>query len=174
MILRLLEAPCLDYFHDFFCEIPIIPCTCRVIDFVGGPDLKPGARNPTVHTSDIYVLGWNGPASLLNENFKPAIAQLVEHLTVVCSSNQMVPGSIPGGRSFTPDQLVQLSPRINMSSRTGKVGSKPGIGCVTVSESVRALQCIRHRILSRCQNKCGQKMCYTSRFVRAILAQGPC
>ena len=31
---------------------------------------------------------------------KPAIAQLVEHLTVDCCSNQMVPGSIPGGRIF--------------------------------------------------------------------------
>ena len=31
---------------------------------------------------------------------KPAIAQLVEHLTVECCSNQMVPGSIPGGRTF--------------------------------------------------------------------------
>ena len=29
---------------------------------------------------------------------KPAIAQLVEHLTVDCCSNQMVPGSIPGRR----------------------------------------------------------------------------
>ena len=31
---------------------------------------------------------------------KPAIAQLVEHLTVECCSNQMVPDSIPGGRIF--------------------------------------------------------------------------
>ena len=31
---------------------------------------------------------------------KPAIAQLVEHLTVEFCSNQMVPGSIPGGRIF--------------------------------------------------------------------------
>ena len=31
----------------------------------------------------------------------PAIAQLVEHLTVDCCSNQMVPGSIPGGRIFS-------------------------------------------------------------------------
>ena len=31
---------------------------------------------------------------------KPAIAQLVEHLTVECCSNQMVPGSIPGGRIY--------------------------------------------------------------------------
>ena len=28
---------------------------------------------------------------------QPAIAQLVEHLTVECCGNQMVPGSIPGG-----------------------------------------------------------------------------
>jgi hypothetical protein len=31
---------------------------------------------------------------------KPAIAQFVEHLTVDICSNQMVPGSIPGGRTF--------------------------------------------------------------------------
>ena len=30
----------------------------------------------------------------------PAIAQLAEHLTVDICSNQMVPGSIPGGRTF--------------------------------------------------------------------------
>jgi hypothetical protein len=29
---------------------------------------------------------------------KPAVAELVKHLTVECCSNQMVPGSIPGGR----------------------------------------------------------------------------
>ena len=33
-----------------------------------------------------------------------AIAQLVEHLTVECCSNQMVRGSMPGGRIFiAPD-----------------------------------------------------------------------
>ena len=31
---------------------------------------------------------------------KPAIAQLVEHLTVDSCSNQMLPGSIPGRRIF--------------------------------------------------------------------------
>ena len=31
---------------------------------------------------------------------EPAIAQLVEHLTVETCSYQMVPGSIPGGRTF--------------------------------------------------------------------------
>ena len=35
----------------------------------------------------------------------PAIAQLVEHLTVDSCSNQMVPGSIPGGR------ILRLLPR---------------------------------------------------------------
>ena len=31
---------------------------------------------------------------------RPAIAQLVEHLTVECCSNQEVPGSMPGGQIF--------------------------------------------------------------------------
>jgi hypothetical protein len=35
-----------------------------------------------------------------NYDNKPAIAQLVEHLTVDICSDQMVPGSIPGGRTF--------------------------------------------------------------------------
>ena len=34
----------------------------------------------------------------------PAIAQLVEHLTVDRCSHQMVPGSIPGGRTFAQVQ----------------------------------------------------------------------
>ena len=39
---------------------------------------------------------------------KPAIAQLVEHLTVECCSNQMVPGSIPGGRTFCSGAQVAM------------------------------------------------------------------
>ena len=39
---------------------------------------------------------------------KPAIAQLVEHLTVECCSNQMVPGSIPGGRTFRLVAMVEV------------------------------------------------------------------
>ena len=42
-------------------------------------------------------------------HLKPAIAQLVEHLTVEVCSNQMVPGSIPGGRIFEI-RLHRLSP----------------------------------------------------------------
>ena len=37
---------------------------------------------------------------------RPAIAQLVEHLTVDLCSNQMVPGSIPGGRIHARSRLV--------------------------------------------------------------------
>ena len=47
---------------------------------------------------------------------KPAIAQLVEHLTVECCSNQMVPGSIPGGRTLGGtlfNQLKQLAEAIH-------------------------------------------------------------
>jgi hypothetical protein len=39
---------------------------------------------------------------------KPAIAQLVEHLTVDICSHQMVPGSIPGGRMFLPVGVFAL------------------------------------------------------------------
>ena len=38
----------------------------------------------------------------------PAIAQLVEHLTVECCSYQMVPGSIPGGRIFMKPSTTLL------------------------------------------------------------------
>ena len=45
---------------------------------------------------------------------RPAIAQLVEHLTVECCSNQMVPGSIPGGRIFiaqrAPPKAIRKGP----------------------------------------------------------------
>ena len=46
---------------------------------------------------------------LLSNGIKPAIAQLVEHLTVDLCSDQMVPDSIPGGRtlSFIPGVLRQ-------------------------------------------------------------------
>ena len=47
-----------------------------------------------------------------NSSSKPAIAQLAEHLTVDSCSNQMVPGSIPGGRTCALPQLhtgLQLS-----------------------------------------------------------------
>ena len=39
---------------------------------------------------------------------KPAIAQLVEHLTVELCSYQVIPGSIPVGRIFSCDDLIQL------------------------------------------------------------------
>ena len=43
----------------------------------------------------------------------PAIAQLAEHLTVDMRSDQMVPGSIPGGRTCIVACLLGRSPRKN-------------------------------------------------------------
>ena len=48
--------------------------------------------------ADAWDEASNGPLSLPNES---AIAQLKEHLAVETCSNQMVPGSIPGGRTFS-------------------------------------------------------------------------
>ena len=57
-------------------------------------------QNPSHH--------YNGAVRILTPPCgKPAIAQLAEHLTVECCSNQMVPGSIPGGRIMSCDQLAR-------------------------------------------------------------------
>ena len=42
------------------------------------------------------------------EKTQPAIAQLVEHLIVERCRNQMVPGSIPGGRIFDMQHLYRI------------------------------------------------------------------
>ena len=76
---------------------------------------------------------------------KPAIAQLVEHLTVECCSNQMVPGSIPGGRTFR---------------------LKASCDAVICFGDLRKQLAFQIEVM--------QKIVYTSRFVRVILAQGPC
>jgi hypothetical protein len=44
---------------------------------------------------------------------RPAIAVLVEHLTVECRSNQMVPCSIPGGRNLARVRAPSLQPASN-------------------------------------------------------------
>ena len=48
--------------------------------------------------------GWGGMGSYVRVDTtgRPAIAQLAEHLTVDQCSDQMVPGSIPGGRTHPP------------------------------------------------------------------------
>ena len=51
----------------------------------------------SAHEEKLCAKEWTGGDSV---EFKPAIAQLVEHLTVDSRSNQMVPGSIPGGRIY--------------------------------------------------------------------------
>ena len=60
-----------------------------------GWDLR--RREPT----SMAILAWTSPSMRCMQwrTDKPAIAQLVEHLTVETCSNQMVPGSIPGGRT---------------------------------------------------------------------------
>ena len=60
-------------------------------------------------TLSTYALHWL--------SHKPAIAQLVEHLTVETCSNQMVPGSIPGGRtcSFSHHGPETRSKRLHIS-----------------------------------------------------------
>ena len=58
----------------------------------------------------------NATALLLQGLSTPAIAQLLEHLTVDQCSDQMVPGSIPGGRTLGDalfNQLKQLAEAIH-------------------------------------------------------------
>ena len=70
-----------------------------------------------------FAPSWWGHALTLFHNMlhrwppstKPAIAQLVEHLTVDCCRYQMVPGSIPGGQIFA------------LTRRAGKRMSKRGL-----------------------------------------------
>jgi hypothetical protein len=66
---------------------------------------------PTVSQAALASARHPGPPALpAILPVKPAIAQLVEHLTVECCSNQMVPGSIPGGRIFCPNyDLIGLN-----------------------------------------------------------------
>ena len=52
------------------------------------------------------VVAWHACAK-----YTPAIAQLVEHLTVDWRRNQMVPGSIPGGRIFVHHERSESTAR---------------------------------------------------------------
>ena len=60
-----------------------------------GPGRGQEGRVPWTRVLGCNTDGCNVDAAGTEE---PAIAQLVEHLTVDRCSNQMVPGSIPGGR----------------------------------------------------------------------------
>ena len=68
--------------------------------FTTVPQVQGLHSQPHIHTQRTLI------TSLCHHSFKdfpppsPAIAQLIEHLTVDLCSNQMVPGSIPGGRIF--------------------------------------------------------------------------
>ena len=73
------------------------------------PDICPNRAKPNTRCTFCTIL------------IIPAIAQLVEHLTVECCSNQMVPGSIPGGRTSRFSALRGASgqpcPRVYMCAR---------------------------------------------------------
>ena len=57
----------------------------------------------------------------------PAIAQLVEHLTVEPCSNQMVPGSIPGGRNSCANAHPMAASNLRRICETSRHrGSNPG------------------------------------------------
>ena len=70
-----------------------------------------------------------------DEKVQPAIAQLVEHLTVERCRNQMVPGSIPGGRTFVMQHLYRTAKPTNLSQH--------GTCCI-LGERDSQLKCSRH------------------------------
>ena len=85
-------------------------------DAGAAPDRQEGGSPHTLSGWQLTVCCAGGRAQLkttLYVALKPAIAQLVEHLTVECCSNQMVPGSIPGGRKFRI-QVLKLTAYIHM------------------------------------------------------------
>ena len=68
----------------------------------GFPELNLKIRWSLLFMPDALQLKIRWSLVIMNndEKLQPAIAQLVEHLTVERCSYQMVPGSIPGGRTF--------------------------------------------------------------------------
>ena len=56
---------------------------------------------------------------------QPAIAQLVGHLTVECCSNQMAPGSNPGGRIFSINELYRIDSKMELMDRAWGRGPQP-------------------------------------------------
>ena len=64
-----------------------------------GLDEVDGSGSPTVAEQSDNVCNLD-VQDLFTLRAPPAIAQLAEHLTVDCSSYQMVPGSIPGRRTL--------------------------------------------------------------------------
>ena len=72
---------------------------------------------------------WPRPLKASLVFIKPAIAQLVEHLTVELRSYQMVPGSIPGGRTFTEALAVTaiVSKRVDVLPQSLAVKHRPAV-----------------------------------------------
>ena len=104
---------------------------------------------------------------------KPAIAQLVEHLTVELCSYQMVPGSIPGGRICTDlsfgcsagsnilifhSQVVRTSGKQMFQKSLAPVrvshGAFHGFGSVPFDPFVRVFLIFYVSFLRHVQNRC--------------------
>ena len=99
--------------------IPLLALSCPAgthpVDFCwrGGLAEVPDMQRQLVLALSVFFVVFSISMTVPeNSNSKPAIAQLAEHLTADSCSNQMVPGSIPGGRTCAPPQLhtgLQLS-----------------------------------------------------------------
>ena len=66
---------------------------------------RPSMLGRLWHLSRLPFNGRDISSLCRNDTSEPAIAQLVEHLTVDACRNQMVPGLIPGGRMTTACRL---------------------------------------------------------------------
>ena len=78
---------------------------------------------------------------------QPAIAQLAEHLTVECCSNQMVPGSIPGGRIFVGKHAPRKSMREGLQVRILQRHLTPPIPSHSYRVLRNGMLCYDHGVL---------------------------
>ena len=69
----------------------------------------------------------------------PAIAQLVEHLTVDHCGNQMVPGSIPGGRTFAQARTAGLECEKTKDAHAGSQTRVTSMGGLYDAATLHAL-----------------------------------
>ena len=90
--------------HLLVCFCSGVPCVCSCA--AGWPPLQATTTPPPPTTATVVLVDSRQARSPVARfaakrscKRQPAIAQLAEHLTVECRRNQMVPGSIPGGRT---------------------------------------------------------------------------
>ena len=86
--------------------VPLAACGETPVRIANGWPGSPFRAARTLFMAHASCERWRGCA----RGTAPAIAQLAEHLTVEACSDQMVPGSIPGGRMFTHRALDIVRP----------------------------------------------------------------